>query len=62
MTAPLRLAVVGVGRMGAQHAETLAALESIDVVAIADADPGAAGRVAASTGARSYMSLEELAD
>lgn len=48
--------------MGAQHAETLAAMESIDVVAIADADPGAAGRVAASTGARSYMSLEELAD
>ncbi len=57
---PLRLAVVGVGRMGALHAETLAAVESIDVVAVADARLEVAGRVADSIGADGYQSLEAL--
>ncbi len=62
MTAPLRMAVVGVGRMGALHAETLAAVDSIDVVAVADASSDAAERVAASIGACGFTSLDTLAE
>ena len=36
MSDPVQLALVGLGRMGSVHANALAALESIDVVAIAD--------------------------
>ena len=62
MTEPLRMAVVGVGRMGALHAETLAALDSIHMVAVADAEAGVASRIAALIGARGYTSLEELTE
>jgi myo-inositol 2-dehydrogenase/D-chiro-inositol 1-dehydrogenase len=48
--------------MGALHAETLAPIESIDLVAVADADSGAASRIATSTGAHGYTSLEDLAE
>ena len=60
MRGPLRLAVVGVGRMGALHAEKLAEVDSIDVVAVADAQLDVAERVAASIGADGYESLEAL--
>ncbi|MGB5731124.1 MAG: Gfo/Idh/MocA family oxidoreductase [Acidimicrobiia bacterium] len=60
MTEPLRLAVVGVGRMGALHAETLAAADSIDVVAVADSISDVAGRVADQIGADGYESLDAL--
>ena len=59
---PLRLAVVGVGRMGALHAETLAAAESIDVVAVADSISDVAGRVADQIGADGYESLDTLTE
>jgi len=36
-TGPLRLAVIGVGRMGSFHVRQLATMPSIDVVAVADA-------------------------
>jgi myo-inositol 2-dehydrogenase/D-chiro-inositol 1-dehydrogenase len=62
VTGPLRLAVVGVGRMGALHAETLAAAESIDVVAVADAMPDVARQVAEKTGAVDYASLGDLSE
>jgi myo-inositol 2-dehydrogenase/D-chiro-inositol 1-dehydrogenase len=48
--------------MGALHAETLAATDSIDVVAVADAVSVAAERVAASIGADCYESLEALSE
>lgn len=60
MTEALRLAIVGVGRMGALHAEKLAPMDSIDVVAVADAEPDVVGRVASSIGADGYRSLEAL--
>lgn len=60
MTEPLRLAVVGAGRMGALHAETVAGMDAINVVAVADSVPDVAGRVAAQTGAQPYSSLGEL--
>lgn len=56
------MAVVGVGRMGALHAETLAATDAIDVVAVVDARPDVAGRVAASIGADDYQSLAALSE
>ena len=62
MIEPLRVAVVGVGRMGALHAETLAAMDTIDVVAVADTMPGSARHVARKIGAADYDSLETLRD
>jgi myo-inositol 2-dehydrogenase / D-chiro-inositol 1-dehydrogenase len=40
-TDPVRLALVGLGRMGRVHAEVLAAVDEVDVVAIADVVPAA---------------------
>jgi len=48
--------------MGALHAQTLSAAETIDVVAVADSIPGVAGRVAEQIGAASYTSLGELSE
>mgnify|MGYP001821986852 CR=1 FL=1 len=56
------MAVVGVGRMGALHAEALSATDSINVVAVADARADVAGRVAASIGADGYESLTALSE
>lgn len=47
----MRLAIVGAGRMGAFHARTLATVESVEVVAVADADADVAQSVAAEIGA-----------
>jgi len=62
VTEPLQLAVVGVGRMGALHAETIAAADSIDVVAVADSILDVAGRVAEQIGADGYESLDALSE
>ena len=45
MPDPIQLVLVGLGRMGSVHANAIAALDSIDVVAVAD--PSADARVAA---------------
>ncbi len=58
----LRLAVVGVGRMGAIHARTVATSDLIEVVAVADVDASSAESVAGEIGADAYSSLEDLAD
>ncbi len=60
MSDPLRLAVVGVGRMGAFHAETLAAMDAIDVVAVADTRPGVAREVGETIGSASHDSSAAL--
>jgi myo-inositol 2-dehydrogenase/D-chiro-inositol 1-dehydrogenase len=41
MTDPVRLALIGLGRMGSVHARAIAALDAIDVVAVADPSPDA---------------------
>ena len=46
--------------MGALHAETLAAMDSIDVVAVADSIGDVAGRIAEQIGADGYESLDTL--
>ncbi|MEA3503115.1 MAG: Gfo/Idh/MocA family oxidoreductase [Actinomycetota bacterium] len=60
MSDPLRLAVVGVGRMGAFHAETLAAMDTIDVVAVADSRPGVARDVGERIGSAYHSSAAVL--
>lgn len=60
MHEPLRLAVVGVGRMGAIHARSLAACDTIDVTAVVDAVPEVADVVAHDIGAQSYSSPAAL--
>jgi len=60
MSDPLRLAVVGVGRMGAFHAETLAAMDTIDVVAVVDTRPGVARQVSEKVGSAYHSSASVL--
>src|SRR5438552_2714118 len=59
MPAPLRIGVVGVGRIGALHAETLSRLDGVSVL-LADADPIRAREVAASLGAPATPTPERL--
>jgi predicted dehydrogenase len=47
MTAALRAAVVGVGHLGAFHAEKYASMGDVELVAVVDADAGRAATVAA---------------
>ena len=59
VAAPLRIGVVGVGRIGALHAETLSRLEGVSLV-LADADPTRAADVARPLGAAVAASPERL--
>ena len=58
-TKGLRVGVVGVGRIGVMHARTLAALEGVASVTVADADAERARQVAAQLGATAE-SVENL--
>jgi len=49
-SAPVRVAVVGVGHLGRHHARVLASLEGATLVAIVDADPRRAAEIADATG------------
>ncbi len=60
MSHPLQLALVGLGRMGSVHAKAIAALDSIDVVAVAD--PSADVRAAAALMFPKARLLAEPAD
>jgi myo-inositol 2-dehydrogenase/D-chiro-inositol 1-dehydrogenase len=61
VAAPVRIGVVGVGRIGALHAETLSKLDGVAVF-LADADPIRAGEVAARLGATAAATPEDLLD
>jgi myo-inositol 2-dehydrogenase / D-chiro-inositol 1-dehydrogenase len=58
----MRIALLGVGRLGAAHAATLAALHDVTELRIHDADAFRAGEVAASCGARATGSADEALD
>lgn len=62
MAARLALGLVGVGRIGAFHAQTLLALEDVLSVTIADADPARARRVASELGVGAAETPEALVD
>jgi predicted dehydrogenase len=57
---PLRVAVIGVGKMGALHARTYADLPDADLVAVCDTDPDRARSAAAAHGAHSYANVGAL--
>ena len=56
----LRAAVVGVGYLGQFHAEKLAALQDVELVAVADADAARAKHVAAKHGCAAHTDPLEL--
>jgi len=58
--ARLRVAVVGVGRMGRHHARIYHELEGVDLVAVADADAERRSALAAEFSCRAHATLEEL--
>jgi myo-inositol 2-dehydrogenase/D-chiro-inositol 1-dehydrogenase len=60
--APLHVGVVGVGRIGAFHAETLSALDAVSSLTLADADPARATRIAQELGANAADTPEALVD
>jgi predicted dehydrogenase len=57
---PIRLAVVGVGGMGANHARVLHSLKGAELVAVVDADSERAGQVADRFGARALIDPSDL--
>lgn len=56
----MKIGLIGAGRIGAFHAATLTALETVDTLVVADAVPDAAARVAAAYGAQVVGSADEL--
>lgn len=60
MVDPLKLAIVGVGRVGALHARALAKVPEIELVAVVDARPEAVRNVADDTGAEALASPNAL--
>jgi myo-inositol 2-dehydrogenase / D-chiro-inositol 1-dehydrogenase len=56
----MRIGVIGVGRIGLFHARTLRALDGVDALAIADADPARAAAAAAELDATAVASPAEL--
>jgi myo-inositol 2-dehydrogenase / D-chiro-inositol 1-dehydrogenase len=56
----MRIGLIGVGRIGAFHAETLCRLPAVDSVIVADADTGRALEVAGRLGAEAARSVDAL--
>ena len=56
----LHIGVVGVGRIGAFHAATLAGLDAVSALTIVDADPVRAAEVAAALGADAVAEPADL--
>ncbi len=61
MVKSVRAAVVGVGYLGAFHAEKYASLPDVDLVAVVDAQPERAAAIAAKCGTQVWSDLEALA-
>ena len=56
----LRVAVVGVGKMGQNHVRCLSSMKGVDLVAVVDADPTLRQSVAESSGSRAVESIDGL--
>ena len=56
----MRIGLAGVGRIGAFHASTLAGLDAVDEVVVADLDAGLAERVATEQGLRHAPDIDTL--
>jgi len=57
---PLRTAVIGVGYLGAFHAQKYAALPGAELIGVADCDPARAAEVATACGCRSFTDFRDL--
>ena len=60
MSAPLRIAVVGVGHLGQHHARLLASMDGVRLAGIVDTKPGRAAEIASKLGVPSFSHLGEL--
>ncbi len=56
----MRLGLIGLGRIGAFHAQTLADLDTVDSLVVTDAVPAVTAEVAAGVGAEAADSPEKL--
>lgn len=56
----MRIGLIGLGRIGAFHAQTLSGLDTVDSLVVTDARPDVTDTVAAQVGARAVGSPEEL--
>jgi predicted dehydrogenase len=61
MNRPIRVAVVGAGAWGRQHARVYRAMEGVQLAAILDVDPARAAQLASETGALAVTDIRELA-
>jgi predicted dehydrogenase len=59
-SAPVRVAVVGVGHLGRHHARVLSSLADATLVGIVDADPGRASEIAGATGTKVVARVADL--
>lgn len=59
---PLRTAVIGVGYLGAFHAQKYAALPGVELVGVADCNPARAAEVASACGCRAFNDHRALLD
>lgn len=62
MNGPVRLGLLGAGRIGHTHARSIAGVEDAQLVAVADPDEAAAASVVRMTGARAASAEEVLRD
>ena len=59
VTAPLRVGIIGLGRMGQNHLRVLSSLKSVELGFIYDIDRETAGRLASAAGVAAPESLED---
>ncbi len=59
---PVRLAVIGAGKLGGYHANLAAKLEAFDLVAVADPHPASCEKLAAKTGSQAVANVEAVLD
>jgi len=60
MSAPLRIAVVGVGHLGQHHARLLASMDGVQLAGIVDTKPGRAAEIASKLGVPTFTDLRDL--
>jgi predicted dehydrogenase len=60
MSAPLRVAVVGVGHLGQHHARLLAAMDDVQLMGIVDTKPGRAAEIGARFGVAGFTHFRDL--
>lgn len=57
---PLRAAVIGVGYLGAFHAEKYGNLDGVELVGVVDANPARAAEIAERTGSQAFVDYRDL--